>query len=580
MKKKLTILLGTLVLASMVLSACGGAGPGAATEPVTLHLNWGTEPPTADPSLATDNVSIGIAGNIFVGLTRFDAVSGDVIPDLAESWEVSDDGLVWTFHLRSDIPWVHYNTATAEVDLVTEGGDVSYVDAYDVEYGVRRTVDPATASDYSYVLYILKNAYDVNHGTEGFTVADVGVRAVDATTVEFTLENPAGYFPAIAGMWVAYPTPQGTIESAGDSWTEPGTVVTNGRYVMVEWVHGSELNLEINPHHPDADDIQIERIEGLMIQEASTAFALYENNELDTTGAPLSEVDRIKADPVLSAQYYNAPDFATYYYGFTNNKPPMDDVRVRQAFTMAVDKVALVENVLKGGQVPATFFAAPGIFGAPELGTVGLAYDPAAATALLQEYLDEKGMTLADFNALGVTLMHNTSEGHARIAAAIQQMWVDNLGVTVNVENQEWKVYLETLNKNTPLEDMPHIWRMGWGADYPDENNWVHEVFNAQAGANRLRRNCSDDVCTEITASEFDNLTVQAGQEQDPAVRLELYEDAERILAEVECAYIPMYHYAFMAMTQPWLTRTYAKLGANAYWEWTIDWEAKQAATG
>lgn len=578
--KKLSTLLGILILASMVLGACGGVGPGAAAEPVTLNINWGTEPPTADPALATDTTSVDLTGNIFVGLTRFDPITGAVIPYLAESWDVSDDGLTYTFHLRDDIPWVHYNTGTAAVDLVTEGGEVSYVDAYDVEYGVKRTIDPATASDYSYVLYIIKNSYDVNHGTEGFTLADIGVSAIDATTVEFELETPAGFFPAIAGMWVAMPMHQGTIEAAGDQWTEPGTIVTNGPYVMTEWVHGSELNLAVNPHYPGAEDIQIEEIHGVMITEASTAFALYENNELDSTGVPLGEVDRVKADPVLSAEYHNFAVPCTYYYGFTNNKPPMDDVRVRQAFSMAVDKVSLVENVLKGGQIPAGHFAPPGIFGAPEVGSVGLDYDPAAAAAVLQEYLDEKGMTLDDFNALGVTLMHNTSEGHARIAAAIQQMWVENLGVTVNVENQEWKVYLETVGNSTPLADAPHVWRMGWCADYPDENNWVHEVFNAEAGANRLRRGCVDDVCTDIVPGHFDDLTVQAMSEPDPATRIALYLEAETILSETEAAYIPIYFYASMNVTKPYLTRDFPLLGAANWFEWEIDWEAKQAATG
>jgi oligopeptide transport system substrate-binding protein len=569
-------------MASMVLGACGGIGPGAGAEPVTLDMNWGTEPPTADPSLSTDTTSVDLTGMTFIGLTRFDPITGAVIPYLAESWDVSSDGLTYTFHLRTDVPWVKYNTGTGAVDLVTEGGEVSYVDAYDVEYGVKRTIDPATASDYSYVLYIIKNAVPVNTEEEGYTVADIGVRAIDATTVEFELERPAGYFPAIAGMWIAYPVPQGTIEAAGDKWTEPGTIVTSGPYVMTEWIHGSELNLAKNPHWPGADDVQIEYIHGVMITESSTAFALYENNELDMTGVPLGEMDRVKADPVLSLEYVNQPEVCTYYYGFTNNKPPMDDVRVRQAFSMAVDKVSLVENVLKGGQIPAGHFAPPGIFGSPIPGTVGLDYDPAAAAAKLQEYLDEKGMTIADFNDLGVVLMHNTSEGHARIAAAIQQMWSDNLGVTVNVENQEWKVYLTTLKNTTPIEDMPHVWRLGWCADYPDENNWVHEVFNAEEGANRLRRGCTDadGGCTTIVTSEFDDLTVQAGSEQDPATRIELYLQAETILSEVEAAYIPIYFYARNSVTKPWLTRDYPLLGSNNFWEWEIDWAAKQDATG
>ena len=269
----------------------------------------------------------------------------------------------------------------------------------------------------------------------------------------------------------------------------------------------------------------------------------------------------------------------TYYYGFVNNKPPLDDVRVRRALVQSIDRQSLIDNVLKGGQIPATSFAPPGIFGAPEPGTVGLPYDPDAARASLQEYLDEQGLTIEQFNTQSpITLMYNTSEGHALIAAAIQQMWNDTLGVDVRVENQEWSVYLDTIQKDTPIDDAPHVFRLGWCADYPDQNNWVHEVFNSEAGANRLRRGCNDATCTSVTPSEFDELTAAAAIEPDPAVREEMYREAERILADEEAAYAPIYHYTIVRVTKPWLTRNYPLLGGNDFFNWTIDWEAKQAA--
>jgi len=427
-------------------------------------------------------------------------------------------------------------------------------------------------------LYIIKNGQAFNEGAEGVTVDDVGVVAVDDTTVQFTLESPAAYFPAISGMWVANPMPQWAIEENEGKWTEAGLLVSNGPYVMESWIHGGELNLVKNPLWINADEVQIERVEGVMIVEASTGLAMYENNELDSVGVPIAELDRIKADPVLAEEYVQAPELCTYYYGFTNNKPPMDDVRVRKAFVQAIDRQALIDNVIKGGQIPATSFAPPGIFGAPEPGSVGLPSDPEAAKASLQEYLDENGMTIDDFNKLGVTFMHNTDENHARIAAAIQQMWKDTLGVEVNVENQEWSVYLDTIKNTTPLADMPHIWRLGWCADYADENNWVHEVFNAEAGANRLRRGCLDDTCTQVEPSTFDELTAQAALESDPDKRLELYTEAERLLAEEEVAYAPIYHYTIMQVTKPWLSRNYPPLGGADFFNWTIDWDAKLAA--
>jgi oligopeptide transport system substrate-binding protein len=552
--------------------------------PVTLNINWGGEPPSADPALATDTTSVAVVSNIFVGLTKFDPITSDVIPYLATDWSAGEDAdgnQTWTFNLRQDIPWVNYNPVTGETVVVTDDeGNTRFVNANDVVYGVKRTIDPATASDYSYVLYIIKNAQAVNEGSEEVTLDDVGVVALDDWTVQFTLETPAGFFPAIAGMWIANPMPQWTIEEYGDKWTEAGLIVSNGPYSMESWVHGSQLNLVKNPLWVDADSVQIERIEGIMIVEASTAFALYENNELDTTGVPSPEIDRVKADPVLSADYYQAPAACTYYYGFTNSKYPFTDQRVRQAFSQAIDRQSLIDNVTKGGQIPATSFAPPGIFGAPAPGTVGLGYDPEAAVAALDSFLADEGLTLDDFNALGITLMHNTSEGHALIAAAIQQMWADTLGVTVNVENQEWAVYLATIRKDTPIEEAPHIWRLGWCADYPDENNWVYEVFNSTAGGNSLRRNCVDPNCGEVTASEFDDITEQARGSQDPAERSALYAEAERILAEVETAYAPIYHYTTVQVNKPWLTRNWPTVGGPYYYTWTIDMDAKLAAQG
>ena len=505
MRKRLLVLISVLIAGSLLLSACGSGAVEtvivevdgetviqtvvvevekegeAAMQPVTLDWNFGTEPPSLDPSLATDTTSVDVIANLFVGLTAFDPVSGAVIPSLATDWESGEDAdgnQTWTFNMRDDIAWVQYNPVTGETTQVVDAdGNPRFVNAHDVVYGAKRTVDPATASDYAYVTYVIKNSLAINSGDEELTLDDLGVVALDDYTVQFTLEYPAGYFSAIAGMWIVKPMPEWTIDEWGDKWTEAGLIVTNGPMALESWIHGGELTLVKNPLWIDADQVQIERVVGLMIQEDSTGFALYENNELDSVAVPLPEMDRVQADPVLSAEYYTASDLCTYYYGFTNTKPPFDDIRVRTAFTQAIDRQSLIDNVLKGGQTPATSFAPPGIFGAPAPGEVGLPSDPVAAKAALQEYLDEMGMTIEDFNALDITLMHNTSEGHARIAAAIQQMWADALGVQVRVENQEWAVYLKTINKDTPLADEPHVWRMGWCADYPDENNWIHEVL-------------------------------------------------------------------------------------------------------
>ena len=235
-------------------------------EPVTLYWNFGTEPPNIDPSLSTDTTSVDIVSNIFMGLTRPDPVTGEVLPYLATDWEVSEDGTVYTFNMRDDIPWVNFDPGTGEwTQQVDEEGNPRFVTAHDVVYGVKRTVDPETASDYAYVLYNVVNAQAVNGGEEGVTLDDVGVEALDDVTVQFTLAAPAAYFPAIAGMWVANAQPQWAIEEWGNKWTEAGLIVTNGPMGLEEWIHGGSLNLVKNPLWPEADTVQIERLEGVMI---------------------------------------------------------------------------------------------------------------------------------------------------------------------------------------------------------------------------------------------------------------------------------------------------------------------------
>jgi oligopeptide transport system substrate-binding protein len=573
-----TVVVEQVVEKEVVVTATPEPG---AEKPVTLNWNLGTEPPQLDPALSTDTTSVQVDEMLFLGLTDFDDVTSEVIPELATSWEVSEDGLTWTFHMRDDVPWVQYNPATKEVTVMTDDeGNPRMVNAHDVVYATKRTLDPATASDYAYVLYIIKGALAVNTGEET-DLDTIGVEALDDYTVAFTLEQPAGYFPGIASMWVVRPVYAPVIEEWGARWIEPGFIVTNGPYLLEEWAHDDHMYLVKNPEFYDADTVQIERVEAVMIVEASTAFAMYENNELDVNNPPLEEMDRIKADPVLSEELYIAPALCTYYYGFTNNKPPFDNPLVRKAFSAAIDRQSLIDNVLKGGQLPANTFAPAGIFGAvpqdPDIAPWALDYE--LGKQMAQEWLAEAGYP----NGEGfptVTLMHNTSEGHRAIAEAIQAMWRDALNVEVEVTNQEWGVYLETVQNDTPLADMPEVWRMGWCADYADENNWVHEVFNNQEGANRLRRGCLDDVCTEVEPLEFDNITKQAGMEQDPEVRKELYKQAEYLLADEEAAYAPIYYYTTVVVNKPWVTRTYQALGGQHWDKWTIDWEAKQAATG
>ncbi|MGI6208891.1 MAG: ABC transporter substrate-binding protein [Anaerolineae bacterium] len=546
--------------------------PEAGAEPVTLDFVFGSEPPTVDPALSEDTTSVWLIEQMFLALTDYDDDTLEVVPELATDWEVSEDGTVYTFHLRDDAVWVQLVG-----DQVNEIGPVT---AHDVVYGILRSLDPRTGAPYSYV------PTTVLAGAEEFAFADVsalsdeeldelragvGVRAVDDYTVEYTLKQPAAYFPAMTSLWIFRPQPQAIIEEWGDRWIEPGLIVTNGPYMLKEWAHGDHLTLVKNPLWYNADQVQIEVLSAPIVAEASTAMAMYENGEIDFQGdpgwgPPLPDMDRIKADPVLSQELRILPRLCTYYYGFVNTKPPFDNHLVRKAFSYAIDRQTIIDTLLKGEQRPANSFTCPGVFGSvggdPE---VGLLFDPEAARAALAEAGYPNGEGLPP-----VTLMINQSEAHLQIAQAVQAMWAEVLGVNVNIEQQEWGVYLETLKPDSPDEDKPHIFRMGWCADYLDANNFLADVMHSRSTENYEK----------FFNEEFDALVEQAQVEQDPEVRAELYKQAEIILNNEATAMAPIYFYTRVDLTKPYLNRIVNPLSMDHVWKWTIDWEAKQAARG
>jgi oligopeptide transport system substrate-binding protein len=313
-----------------------------------------------------------------------------------------------------------------------------------------------------------------------------------------------------------------------------------------------------NPHYYDAKNVQIAKVHGVMVVEESTAFAMYENGELDTVGPPLDDMDRIKADPQLKTELYIGPDLSTYYYGFNTTKAPFDNAKVRLAFSLAIDRQKLIDTVTKGEQLPAKSFAPDGIFGsvATDPSFVGVAYDPERAKKVLADAGYPNGQGLPE-----ITLMFNTSEGHQKIAQFVQSNWKEVLGVEVKLANQEWKVYLNTLS-----EDSPQVYRLGWGADYPDQNNWVLEVFHPTKSDNRPLWNPEDPL-----AKQFMSVTEQAAASPDPAERKKLYYEAEKILVEDAAVMAPIYYYSTVNMSKPYLKRTYAKAGGEQFNHWTIE---------
>jgi oligopeptide transport system substrate-binding protein len=532
-----------LLMAILTAVAALGCAPTGHRHDSVIRLNLGAEPPSVDPALAEDPRSTQVVELLFLGLTDLDDETMEAVPELATRWEVSDDGLVWTFHLRTDVHWVHYDPATGRLSKKRP------VTAADVEYAAKRALDPTTASPSAHVLFIIKNGEAYYSGRTA-NANEVGVRAVDEHVVEFTLERPAAYFPVIAGMWMLRPTPAEVIDEYGYKWTEPGNIWTNGPYVLQSWEHEAELTMVKNQGYCDVDAVAIERIHWSMISDEAEAFAQYKAGELDVCNVPAEDLAAVKADPVLSKELQAVPYLSTYYLGFNHSKPPFDNRLVRQAFSYALDRDTLIGSTLKGQQLAARSFAGPGVFGSPATDADFVEFDPERARSLLAQAGYPGGEGLPE-----ITLTFCTGQLHRQVAEFAQRSWQHVLGVEVKLDEQEIEAYLEGLT-----QDPPQLFASVWTADYPDEHNWVFHNFHSGQGANRIRWHNTG----------FDRLVEEAQATSDAGRRRQLYAEAERLLCVDEAAIVPIFHPLRFVCTKPYVERTWSPLGNERIDRWTV----------
>lgn len=523
--------------------------------------------PTLDPSLATDTSSIQVLIETNPGLTRTHEETLETQDGMA-TMAVSEDGLVYTFSIIPEIPWVKYNADSGEVEMVMDAdGNPRYVTAADFEFGIKRSIGGGLGSYYGGIMSDwVENGRAVFN--EEMSVDELGVVALDDYTLEITASQPAAFLPSIFGMWQAYAQPSWVIEEAGDFWYEPESFESYGPYALKDWIHGESVTLIKNPFWPGTDTIPAPVIDEvqMLILEASAALANFEAGSADYSVVPLADLDRIRADEALSAALSVGPYGCTYTYTFNTAKPPVDDARVRQALSMTIDRQSLIDNVLKGGQEPAYFFAREKLLAAAALAEdypdYVLGEGTEAAQALLQSYLDDNGITLEEMAP--ITLWHNESEAHARIAQAVQQMWNEALGLSVEIQTQEWGTYLETIKS----DDAPQIFRYAWCLDYTDAHNFLFDVFHSSV--RDLGTNWSDE-----NAQQFDALLEQAMVEADMQARTDLYAEAEYLLTNVGASTAPIYFYTSLRMSQPWVDRTYSQFGQDYYEKWDIDMSAR-----
>ena len=467
--------------------------PRAAPPPGVLRINLGTEPPTLDWTRATDSVSIQVIDQLMRGLTE---LGPDLrpVPALAERWEVTPDGRVYTFHLREGVRWTDGEPLRAEHFV----------------YAWRRLLDPQTAAEYAYFLFSVRGARAYNAGKLRDPNA-IGVRALDARTLRVELEGPLVYFPSITTFMVTYPARRDVIEAYGERWTEPEHIVTLGPFRLEAWEHEYRILLRPNPDY-FAGPPRLKQIAAYMVTEGSTALILFEQGILDIVRVPPLEIRRLSSHP----GYRRVPALRGYYYGFNTEEAPFDDSRVRRAFGMAIDRAEL-PKVLRGGELAASFWIPPGM---PHHNpSIGLRFDAEGARRLLRD----AGVDPAKLPPIRV--VYNTDQTHRLVAQNIQKQWQNNLGVRVELDSREWKVFLkELVVKPSP------VYRLGWGADFPDPDNFM-SLFASYSANNHTRWG----------SPRYDRLVERAARERDPSRRQALYDEAQRILCEREVPIVPLF---------------------------------------
>ncbi|WP_301170731.1 peptide ABC transporter substrate-binding protein [Brevibacillus nitrificans] len=547
MKKNIFALVSSVAVLGTALAGCGGgqeaakpaeqpagntqtqapaAAPAAEKKPQVLRMNLHSEPPTADPGIAEDTTSGAVILATFDGLTR---IGGDEKPHeaAAESYTVSDDQLTYTFKIR-DHKWSNGDPVTAK----------------DFEYAWKRALDPKTASNYAYQLYYVKNGEKANKGEA--KLDDVGVKALDDKTLEVKLENPTPFFLELLAFRTYFPVNQKVVEG-NEKWAgEAATHVGNGPFKMESWEHKSKMVLVKNENYWDKDNVKLDKIEFSMVEDENTELSMFENGELDWAGAPMSSLPT-DAIPALKEQnkITTKPIAGTYWYKFNTEKPPFNNVKIRKAFAFSIDRQGLIDNILQTGQIPATGAVPPSMVLNPN------GYfkdnDQAEAKKMLEEGMKELGISKLPT----ITLSYNTSEGHKKIAEAIQDQWKKNLGVDVKLENKEWKVYLEDLHSGNF-----QVGRMGWLGDFNDPINFL-ELYKDKMGGNND---------TRWENPKYKELLNQSALEADLDKRKKILADAEQVLMD-DMPIMPIYFY-----TQSWVQNPNVK-GVQMTGLGDVDWK-------
>lgn len=506
------------VLSVLLLTGCdlGPTNVEQGNRDQVLHLGNGTEPQDLDPHIVTGVSEHNIISALLEGLVGENPETLEPVPGVAAYWAISADGLVYTFFLRENARWSNGDAVTAQ----------------DFVWSWQRMLTPTLGAEYAYQLYPVRNARDYHQGRiDDFS--RVGIEALDAHTLEVTLENPTPYFLSLLAHYSTFavhpPTilAHGAMDERGTRWTRPENFVGNGPFRLRAWRLNYLVEVERNPFYWDSERVRLNAIRFYPIDNVQTEERMFRTGSLHVSySTPPAKIESYRAQqPELISV---SPYLGTYFYRFNVTRRPLDDARVRRALSMAVDREAIVRAVTRGGQLPAYSFTPPDTQGYHPPDTP-IRFDPGAAAALLADAGFPGGEGFPELE-----LLYNTSDGHRRIAEAIQQMWKTHLGVGIRLTNTDWKVYL---SRTSELDY--DISRAGWIGDYPDPNTFL-DMMLSDSGNNR----------TGWSNSEYDGLIARASRLTGQEERYAAFHAAERIL-DREAPLLPIYTYTRVTLRRP-----------------------------
>ena len=560
MKKKVSLLLALGLVCTTVLSGCGGgstptepqtiadatteaAGSEASTEgaeaadtladvqEMTFVLN--NEPNSIDPTVTSNSFATPFLANCFEGLVTYDE-KGEVVPGNAESWESNDDLTQFTFHLRDGLKW-------------SDGSDLT---AEDYVYSALRVLTPSTTAEYLNMIsdYVV-NGKEYYDGT--VSAEEVGVKALDDKTIQYTLKAPCPYFVDLVSMQVYFPVQKATIEANGDKWTASAEAyVSNGPFKVTQINMGESYVLEKNDNYWDAENVTLEKLTYRYILDLSTALTAFENNEVDGVRMVSSgDIARLKAE---KAGLNTAPIYGTVYYNFNCEKEPYNNPLVRKALNLAIDRDAIINNVAQLDAVPAFSFYAPGYVvdgkdltdGRSDFGLSSTANPEEAKKALAEAgYPDGEGFPT-------IQLSFYSDDNVKKIAEAVKEMWEQNLGIKVEVSSADWAVFYSDVQAGNY-----EVAAMGWGADYINPMSFLPLMY-------------TDDITNNANYSnpEYDAIVDQIKVEKDPEKFGELVKQADEIVSS-EYGVLPLYYKAENYLLKDNIKGVYMTSSSNPYFK-------------